>query len=139
MGVNPNQLPALLAKSLAPVYLFGGSEPLLLQECRDQVIQAAQQQGFAERTVHETGRGFDWGELEESGASLSLFSSRKILDIRLPTGRPGREGSKVLVELVEQADPDVLLMVSCEKWDAAARKAKWASVLALRWGQCLAA
>ena len=130
MGVNPNQLPALLAKSLAPVYLFGGSEPLLLQECRDQVIQAAQQQGFAERNAHDVGRGFDWGELVEDSAALSLFSSRKIVDIRLPTGRPGREGSQVLVEFVESADPDILLMVSCEKWDSGIRKSKWASVLA---------
>lgn len=130
MGVNPNQLPGLLAKSLAPVYLFGGSEPLLLQECRDQVIQAAQQQGFAERNVHEVRRGFDWGLLAEDSAALSLFSSRKIVDIRLPTGRPGREGSQALVEMVESADPDILLMVSCEKWDGSIRKSKWASVLA---------
>lgn len=130
MGVNPNQLPALLARSLSPVYLFGGSEPLLLQECRDQVIRAAQQQGFAERTVHEVGRGFEWGELIEDSAALSLFSSRKIVDVRLPTGRPGREGSQVLVEFVESADPDILLMVSCEKWDSGIRKSKWVSVLA---------
>jgi DNA polymerase-3 subunit delta len=130
VGVNPNQLPALLAKSLAPAYLFGGSEPLLLQECRDQVIQAAQQQGFAERNVHEVGRGFDWGELVEDSSALSLFSSRKIIDIRLPTGRPGREGAQVLVEFVESSDPDILLMVSCEKWDSGIRKSKWASVLA---------
>ena len=130
MGVNPNQLPALLARSLAPAYLFGGSEPLLLQECRDQVIQAAQQQGFAERNVHDAGRGFDWGELIEDSSALSLFSSRKIVDIRLPTGRPGREGSQVLVEFVESGDPDLLLMVSCEKWDTGIRKSKWATVLA---------
>ena len=130
MGVNPNQLPALLDQSLAPAYLLGGSEPLLLQECRDQVIQAALQQGFAERNVHEVGRGFDWGELVEDSAALSLFSSRKIVDIRLPTGRPGREGAQVLVEFVESADPDILLVVSCEKWDGAIRKSKWASVLA---------
>lgn len=130
MGVNPNQLPALLAKSLAPVYLFGGSEPLLLQECRDLVIHAAQQQGFSERKAHEVNRGFDWGCLAEDSAALSLFSSRKIVDIRLPTGRPGRDGSKALVEIVEAADPDILLMVSCEKWDSSLRKSKWATVLA---------
>ncbi|MFC1689770.1 DNA polymerase III subunit delta [Pseudomonadota bacterium] len=130
MGVYPNQLPALLEKSLAPVYLFGGSEPLLLQECRDQVIRAAQQQGFAERTVHEASRGFDWHVLAEDSAVLSLFSSRKIIDLRLPTGRPGREGSNALVEMVETPDPDILLMVSCEKWDSSLRKSKWAATLA---------
>jgi len=130
MGVNPNQLPALLAKALAPAYLFGGSEPLLLQECRDLVIHAAQQKGFAERNAHEVSRGFDWDYLTEDSAALSLFSSRKIVDIRLPTGRPGRDGSKALVDMVEAADPDILLMVSCEKWDSSLRKSKWATVLA---------
>ena len=81
MGINPNQLPSLLAGSLAPVYLLGGSEPLLLQECRDQVIRTAQEQGFAERNVHEVGRGFDWGLLLEGSAELSLFASRKIIDV----------------------------------------------------------
>jgi DNA polymerase-3 subunit delta len=130
MGVNPTQLPSLLDKSLAPVYLLGGNEALLLQECRDLIIQAAQQQGFAERSVHEVSRGFDWQVLVEDSSTLSLFSSRKIMDIRLPTGRPGREGSSTLVEMAEAADPDILLLVSCEKWDSSLRKSKWATVLA---------
>lgn len=130
MGVNPNQLPSLLDKSLAPVYLLGGNEALLLQECRDLIIQAAQQQGFAERSAHEVSKGFDWQVLLDDSSALSLFSSRKIMDVRLPTGRPGREGSSALVEMAEAADPDILLLVSCEKWDTSLRKSKWATVLA---------
>lgn len=130
MAVKADQLPAHLARSLDPVYLIAGSEPLLVQECRDQVIQAAQQQGFVERTVHEVTPKFDWGLLSEDAASLSLFSSKKILDIRLPTGRPGREGSKALVEMAESPDPDILLLVSAGKWDTSLRKSKWASELA---------
>lgn len=128
--VKPTQLPALLEQSLAPVYVFAGSEPLLLQECRDAVIRAAQEQGFTERTVYEVGRGFDWDSLEGDAAELSLFAARKIVDLRLPTGRPGREGAAALVEMAGRADPDVLLLVSCEKWEGSQRKAKWASTLA---------
>ena len=129
MPVKPDQLPALLARSLAPVYLVAGAEPLLVQECRDQIIQAAQQEGFAERTVHDVTAKFDWDLLTEETASLSLFSSRKIVDIRLPTGQPGQAGAKVLVEMAEAADPDILLLVSGGKWDTSLRKSKWAGVL----------
>lgn len=130
MPVNAEQLPALLSRSLAPVYLVAGAEPLLVQESRDLILQAAQKQGFAERTVFDVARNFDWDLLTEDAAALSLFSSRKIVDVRLPTGRPGNDGSKVLVEMAESADPDILLLVTCGHWDTSLRKSKWASVLA---------
>ena len=130
MSARPEQLPALLARSLERVYLIAGGEPLLVQECRDEVIRVAQEQGFVERTVHEVTAKFDWDLLGEDAAALSLFSSRKIVDIRLPTGRPGRDGSKALIEMAHAEDPDVLLMVSCGKWDTSLRKSKWASELA---------
>ena len=130
MSVKADQLRAVLAKNLAPVYLVAGSEPLLVQESRDLIIQTAQQQGFAERTVHEVSKNFDWDMLNEDTATLSLFSSRKIVDIRIPTGRPGREGSAALVEMAQAADPDVLVLVSCGSWDTSLRKSKWATELA---------
>ena len=130
MSLRPEQLPGALASSLAPVYLIAGSEPLLVQECRDQVIQAAQARGFAERSVHETSARFDWNQLSEESAVPSLFSSQKILDVRLPTGKPGREGAKVLGEMAAQPDPDVLLLVSSGEWSGAMRKAKWTGALA---------
>ena len=130
MAARPEQLPALLSQSLAPVYVVAGAEPLLVQESRDLIIRAAQGQGFIERSVYEVGGKFDWEALNEDAAALSLFSSRKIVDIRLPTGRPGREGSATLVEMAAAADPDVLLLVTCAKWDASIRKSKWAAELA---------
>jgi len=93
--LRPEQLPNALASSLAPVYLLAGVEPLLLQECRDQVIEAAQQQGFTERSVHEAGARYDWNLLSEDSGAMSLFASRRIIDIRLPTGKPGQEGAPV--------------------------------------------
>ncbi|NNJ64368.1 MAG: DNA polymerase III subunit delta [Xanthomonadales bacterium] len=130
MALKPEQLPDRLARSLDAVYLLAGAEPLLVQECRDQVIQAAQAQGFLERSVHEVRRGFDWGLLSEDSAALSLFSARKILDIRLPTGKPGNEGARALGELAQAGDPDVLLLVSSGEWSAAMRKLKWTTQLA---------
>ncbi len=130
MALKPEQLPDRLARSLDPVYLLAGAEPLLVQECRDQVIQAAQAQGFHERSVHEAGRGFEWSRLSEDSSAPSLFSARKILDIRLPTGKPGKEGARVLGELALAGDPDVLLLVSCGEWGAAMRKLKWTGQLA---------
>jgi DNA polymerase-3 subunit delta len=130
VAIKPEQLPALLQRSLAPVYLIAGTEQLLVQECRDQVIRAAQAQGFVERNVHEVGKNFDWDQLALDSAATSLFSSRKILDIRLPTGKPGTDGSRALVELAQTADPDVLLLVSSGDWGTAMRKLKWATELA---------
>jgi DNA polymerase-3 subunit delta len=130
MQVKAEQLPALLSRSLAPVYLVAGAEPLLVQECRDRIIQAAQQQGFVERSVFDVTAKFDWDLLTEDAATLSLFSSRKIVDVRLPTGRPGTDGSKILVKTVEARDQDVLLLVSCGQWDTTQRNSKWAKVLA---------
>lgn len=130
MSVRPEQLPAALARQLAPVYLLAGAEPLLVQECRDQVIQAAQAQGFVERTVYEVSGKFDWKQLAEESAAPSLFSSQKILDLRLPTGKPGTEGAKTLSNMAEDPDPDLLLLVSCGAWSGAMRKLKWTGALA---------
>ena len=129
-SIRPEQLEGQLAGSLAPVYLIAGAEPLLVQECRDQVLRAAQQQGFVERDLYEASADFDWARLAEGSANLSLFSSRRIVDLRLPTGKPGREGAKVLGEMAQDADPDLLLVVSCGQWDASSRKSKWAAELA---------
>lgn len=127
MKLRAEQLPSRLEHSLAPVYLIAGAEPLLVQECRDQVIRAAQQQGFAERDLFHASGNYDWGQIDETSANLSLFASRKIVDIRLPGGKPGLDGAKFLTGKAEAADPDTLLIVSCEAWDASSRKSKWAS------------
>ncbi len=130
MSIRPEQLPSRLEQGLAPVYLLAGAEPLLLQECRDQVIRAAQARGFSERSVHEAHAHFDWNELSRDSAAPSLFSSLRILDVRLPTGKPGREGAAMLSEMAESPDPDILLLVSSGDWSGAMRKLKWTRVLA---------
>lgn len=122
------QLAASLQRALAPVYLVAGEEPLLLQECCDQIRQAAKEKGFVEREILHVERGFDWSALRHAAAP-SLFASQKIIDLRLRTGKPGRDGGKALTEWAGNPDPDIVLLVSCEQWDASSRKAKWASAL----------
>jgi len=130
MNIKPESLPQALKKSLAPIYLVAGAEPLLVQESRDLILEAAKSQGFLERDVHQAGSTFDWNSIQDAAAEQSLFSSRKLIDVRLPTGKPGAEGGKFLTRWAESPDPDRLLIVSCEGWDSASRKSRWAAALA---------
>ncbi len=129
MQIKADQLSGSLQRGLAPVYLVGGEEPLLLQECCDAIRQAAREKGFAERELLQVERGFDWSLLQQAAAP-SLFASQKIIDLRLRTGKPGREGGKALTEWAAAPDPNIILLVSCEQWDASSRKSKWATALA---------
>lgn len=128
MQVKVDQLAGSLKRGLAPIYLLGGEEPLLLLECCDQIRTAAKEQGFLEREILQVERGFDWSALSEA-ATPSLFATRKIIDLRLRTGKPGREGAKKLTAWADAPDPDMLLMISCEQWDKGSRTSKWASRL----------
>lgn len=128
MPLRADQLAGSLQRGLAPVYLIGGEEPLLLQECCDQVREAAKAQGFIERELLQADRSFDWSELQQAAAP-SLFATQKIIDLRLRTGKPGPKGAKVLTEWADAPDPNMVLLVSCEQWDAGSRKSKWAAKL----------
>ena len=127
MQIWPERLEAALEKSLAPVYLVAGTEPLLVQEARDLILAAARRHGYLERTMHQVNGKSDWADIRSSSAERSLFSSRKVVDLRLASGKPGQEGAKVLGAWSVETDPDVLLILSCETWDSASRKAKWAA------------
>jgi DNA polymerase-3 subunit delta len=129
MPIKPEQLATRLQQGLSPVYLFGGAEPLLVAECRDQVFEAAKKSGYLERELYQSNKTFKWSSMEQGGSTGSLFASKKIIDLRLPTGKPGREGAKFLTEWAANPDPDALLVVSCEQWDKSSRSSKWAAVL----------
>lgn len=129
MPLKLEQLEGAVRKGLSPLYLFAGPEPLLVQECRDLVRARAAEEGYTERELLEVDRSFDWDRLAELAGAPSLFAQRRILDLRLPTGKPGQEGGKALTAWAEAPDPDTLLVVSCEQWDASSRRAKWAQAL----------
>ena len=97
MKLNFNQLSSHLEKTLQPVYFISGDEPFQLDESARLIRDVAKLQGYTEREVYHVDRSFDWAELTHSVGSMSLFAERKIIELRIPTGKPGDKGSKALV------------------------------------------
>ena len=133
MRIDPERLSAHLAQatadSLQPVYLVYGDEPLLVDECCNALRSRARDLGYAERSVHTVESGFDWNDLYAATRSLSLFAERRLLELRLPTGKPGDAGAKMLIQLAQQPAPDTILLVIAGKLDKAGRESAWASAL----------
>ena len=115
MRIKAGELEGHLARQLAAVYAIYGDEPLLVLEAADAVRAAARKQGFAEREVYEPGRSFDWSELAHAGASLSLFGGRKIVELRLASGKPAAPAADALVAWCERPNPETLLLVTMPK------------------------
>ena len=125
MQVRPEQLASHLARGLKPVYLVSGDEPLQFNESLDAIRAAAREQGFAVRTVLDADTGFDWSRLAEAGASLSLFAERRLIELRLPSGRPGAEGGRALAAFAAETGTDVVLLVGAGRIEARAKRAEW--------------
>jgi DNA polymerase-3 subunit delta len=101
---------------LAPVYLIAGDEPLLSQEACDALRTRARALGFAEREVLDVEPRFDWNNLARAAAGLSLFSTRRLVELRVPTGLVGKEGSAAIIEWCKSPAPDTVLLVSAAQW-----------------------
>ncbi|MBA1203046.1 DNA polymerase III subunit delta [Pseudomonas capeferrum] len=129
MKLSPAQLNKHLQGSLAPVYIVSGDDPLLCQEAADAIRGAARKQGFDERQVFSADANFDWGNLLLAGASLSLFAQRRLLELRLPSGKPGDKGAAALIEYCANPAADNLLLISLPRLDASAQKTKWGKAL----------
>jgi DNA polymerase-3 subunit delta len=129
MQLKPEQLDGHLRKQLAPVYFISGDEPLRVMEAADAVRAAAREQGYSEREVLSVEAGFDWGRLDAAAGSMSLFAKRRLIDLRLPGGKPGDAGGKALRAWAGQLPEDTLLLVTAGKLEPAARKSKWLQAL----------
>ena len=129
MKTRANQLSSHLTKSLAPCYLVTGDEHLLVAEALDAIRHAARERGFGNRELHVATTGFDWGQLTASTGTMSLFAEQRIIELRLPTGKPGRSGGQAIVDLVGQAGPELLFIVTGPKLDGNTAKAKWARTI----------
>ena len=129
MKLSPAQLGKHLQGALAPVYVISGDEPLLCQEAADALRNACRQQGFAERQVFNAEANFDWGNLLQAGASLSLFAEKRLIELRLPSGKPGDKGAAVLLEYLGRPPEDTVLLLSLPKLDGSTQKTKWAKAL----------
>ncbi|MYH68971.1 MAG: DNA polymerase III subunit delta [Gammaproteobacteria bacterium] len=130
MRLKSEQLPAHLNRpELLPVYYVSGDEPLQLQEAGDLIRARARELGHDERIVLEMDTGFDWGRLQEAGANLSLFSSKRIIELRLGDQKPGREGGAALAAYAAGYSPDNLLLLTSGRIDRKAQQAKWFKAL----------
>ena len=134
MKLTPDSLVTHLERQLLPAYLVSGDEPLLAGEAADAIRARARQDGFTEREVHFLDRGSDWDDVRASAGNLSLFGSRRLLELRLPTGRPGVGGNNALQALLERGDPDTLLLVLAPRLDRDAQAAQWFRALESRGG-----
>ena len=131
MQLAPGQLQTHLREALAPLYVLHGDEPLLVLEAADAIRRAARAQGFDEREVLVAGPGFRWENLAQAGGNLSLFGGNKLIDLRIPTGKPGREGGEALTRHAEQAAKaggsaqGVMTLISLPQLDWQTKKAAW--------------
>lgn len=129
MQLKPQDLAGHLNNSLAPAYLVGGDEPLLVDEACMVIRQAARKAGFQDRQVFNVDRSFDWVALAEAGQSLSLFAERRIFELRIANAKPGDAGRKFLQAFLQDPPDDILLLVVCGKVDKATRNTKWIKAL----------
>jgi DNA polymerase-3 subunit delta len=124
----PEKLPTRLEQGLDPVYLIAGQEPLLIEESCDRIRRAAVAAGIDERIVLEADARFDWEQLGRATETNSLFASQRLVELRLPGGKPGREGGAALRQWVEAGSDDVLL-VKCDAWEMASERSAWVKAL----------
>ena len=132
MQVAASQLAAHLQKGLRSLYTVHGDDPLLQQEALDAIRAVARAQGYTERTVFTVmGAHFDWGEVLAAGGSMSLFADRQLVEVRIPSGKPGKEGSVALQQLAESApgNEGVLTLVILPRLDKASKSTAWFAAL----------
>ncbi|OZB45981.1 MAG: DNA polymerase III subunit delta [Thiomonas sp. 15-66-11] len=130
MLIRADQLQARLDSGLRGPYMVFGDELLLVNEAVDAIRAAAQAAGYGVREQHQVERGFDWDELLAQSREMSLFGERKLIEVRIPTGKPGRDGAQALAALAQEASSDVLVLVLLPRLDATAQKSDWFSRLA---------
>lgn len=130
MKLPLRQLSRHLSQGLAPIYLAAADEPLLVAEATDAVRAAARSAGFDERELHFVERGFRWDALESSADSLSLFASRRIVELRMASPRPGEAGARAIRALAERNDSDCLVIIAiAARLDASAARSVWVKTI----------
>jgi DNA polymerase-3 subunit delta len=123
------QLEAHLAREMRPLYAIHGDEPLLSLEAADAIRARARSNGFSERAVLSAERGFDWRGLEASAASLSLFGDRRLIELRIPSGKPGADGARAIEAFCARLPADTLTLVTLPRVDRAGQSSAWFQAL----------
>ncbi|TMG83839.1 MAG: DNA polymerase III subunit delta [Betaproteobacteria bacterium] len=129
MQLRPAQLAAHLASGLRPLYVVHGDEPLLAIEAGDEIRAAARAAGFDQREILVAEPGFKWDAFEAANRNLGLFGERKLIDLTMPTGKPGAEGARVLEDCAANPSADTVTLITLPRLDRAAQTAAWFSAL----------
>ena len=129
MQLRVDALDAHLAKAVAPLYVISSDEHLLALEAADRIRRAARANGYTERDVLTVERSFKWGELLAANQALSLFGDKKLIELRIPTGKPGKEGGAALQSYARDLSPDNLTLITLPKLDWQTAKAAWVTAL----------
>jgi DNA polymerase-3 subunit delta len=130
MQVRSDQLGPHLQKGLRQLYTVWGDEPLLAQEAGDAIRAAARAGGCSERQVHTVaGAHFDWSGLLGASMAMSLFSERQLIEIRIPSGKPGKDGSDALQRYCESLSDDVVTLVQLPRLDRTQQSSAWFTAL----------
>ena len=134
MQLPPDQIAVHLAKGLRTLYTVWGDEPLLAQEALDAIRSAARSAGFSERQVHTvSGARFDWSSLLGATRELSLFCDKQLIEIRIPSGKPGKDGSEALqrycASTTSRQDTDLVTMISLPRLDRTQQTSAWFTAL----------
>jgi DNA polymerase-3 subunit delta len=129
MQLRAEQLDAHLKGTLAPLYVLHGDEPLLVIEAADAIRAAARTRGFSEREVLVVTQYFKWSALAEAAGNMSLFGGDKLIDLRIPTGKPGREGSDALARYAANPPAGTITLVTLPLMDWKAKKSSWFAAL----------
>ena len=129
MQLRFDALDAHLARPLAPLYVIASDEHLLALEAGDKIRRTARAQGLTEREVLQVDRSFKWGELLAANQSQSLFGDRKLIELRIPTGKPGKDGSQALQAYTASLSPDNVTLITLPKLDWATQKSAWVGSL----------
>jgi DNA polymerase-3 subunit delta len=127
--VKPADLPRRLGAGLAPAYLVSGDESLLVQEACDAVLTAARAQGYTERSIIHAEQGFNWNDVVQDASSMSLFAERRVVDVRVPSGKFDREASEVLRAYAGHPAEDTLLLIRTVRLDPRQRQSAWFKAL----------
>ncbi len=129
MKVRPDQLKQHLKKDLQAIYFVAGDEPLQVIESADTIRAACREKGFSEREVMDVDAHFDWNQLLDAGNSMSLFAEQRILELRMPTGKPGKTGAQVLQEYAQRPADDAVLIITSGKLEGSSKNTKWFKTL----------
>jgi DNA polymerase-3 subunit delta len=129
MRISPDHLSRHLQKQLAPLYTVFGDELLLTTEAADLIRAGARQAAYIEREIFTIDHHFNWADLQQRSSNLSLFGERRVMDIRIPSGKPGNQGSAAIEEYCRSLPPDTVTLVTLPKIDKQGSATKWFKAL----------